>query len=999
MRVISSSEEPKEVLADSWLDELSFHFPLRKYQQEIIDLCNQKLEAGEKELHIVAPPGAGKTILGLEIVSQFKCPSLVLCPNTTIQSQWSKKLDHFISPNDLEFARHELLGGHKDKPLKPITVMTYQALCVADREAEYLNKLATNSWIEELKKFNSLSRAQAEIRILDLQKNNKKAYKKEISRHGSRLRRKLVDVLELEEVLHENSIELVQAIKRRDIGLVIFDECHHLTDFWAAVMIHLVRRLDSAVIVGLTGTPPTDKSSKQKNRYLSLVGEIDYQVPTPALVKEGGLAPYQDLVYFTEPLTKEFQFLANSHKDIHNLLEELSSKDDSGTVFSKYIEKSFSSDWSTMIEDRPELAMAMSRFLYSNKVSLPRDIALSESNMQSPLLSDWIVLLEDYALNQLKISDKDSDKELYKRISKAVKQIGFSLSERGIRKVASKVDRVLAYSKSKVNAIEHILSTEYMNLDQNLRAVIVCDFEKMSATTLKPLQGILDPNAGGAIGTLKTLQEKDIANELNPCLVTGSRLLVDNRIIDQFMVRAREYLKENNIEIELSYKDLNELNACQINGNASSWNSRVYVSLITNLFSSGLTKCLIGTRGILGEGWDCQELNTIIDLTTSTSSVSVKQLRGRGIRINTQDAHASKKVANNWDVVCIAPSLEKGLNDYNRFVKKHDGYFGIADDGQIECGVGHVHPSFSDLTPLEVFANFDEFNYDMLKRALMKDQVYNLWQVGRPYANKQIGCVEIVKSKNQEQSFSLLLEDSMNYPEHVEKFKESLSSGRKDFLFLGCVSTTLVGLGLFFTSLPLVFMLVPMILSLVLGEKDRKSMISKLEEELRQGTSVESLYRNIAKALLSALKERNFLPEQISEESISITKRKDNSYRIFLDKAEASHSNLFIECFEELVEPISNQNYLLPRYEFDKEEVNKDSFVTDYINGEIEPRIGGYYAVPKLLARSRKGRDSMEYFWQKYVSHGYVISTQENPDLLIEYLGSGPRLSTRKLWA
>jgi len=95
----------------------------------------------------------------------------------------------------------------------------------------------------------------------------------------------------------------------------------------------------------------------------------------------------------------------------------------------------------------------------------------------------------------------------------------------------------------------------------------------------------------------------------------------------------------------------------------------------------------------------CQSLNTLIDLTTTTSPVSVKQLRGRSLRINTSDPLAARKVANNWDVVCIAPQLEKGLNDYQRFVRKHDGYFGLADDGQIECGVGHVHPSFSELTP------------------------------------------------------------------------------------------------------------------------------------------------------------------------------------------------------------------------------------------------------------------------------------------------------------
>src|SRR5258706_16479113 len=89
------------------LASLSFRYPLRRYQKEIIELVNLKLERGERQLHIVAPPGAGKTILGLQIISQFQCNSLILCPNTTIQSQWGQKLDLFIPPELAGFSPSE----------------------------------------------------------------------------------------------------------------------------------------------------------------------------------------------------------------------------------------------------------------------------------------------------------------------------------------------------------------------------------------------------------------------------------------------------------------------------------------------------------------------------------------------------------------------------------------------------------------------------------------------------------------------------------------------------------------------------------------------------------------------------------------------------------------------------------------------------------------------------------------------------------------------------
>ena len=39
--------------------------------------------------------------------------------------------------------------------------------------------------------------------------------------------------------------------------------------------------------------------------------------------------------------------------------------------------------------------------------------------------------------------------------------------------------------------------------------------------------------------------------------------------------------------------------------------------MVTEFFQEGLTKCLIGTRGLLGEGWDASRINVLIDLFRS----------------------------------------------------------------------------------------------------------------------------------------------------------------------------------------------------------------------------------------------------------------------------------------------------------------------------------------------------------------------------------------------
>ena len=61
----------------------------------------------------------------------------------------------------------------------------------------------------------------------------------------------------------------------------------------------------------------------------------------------------------------------------------------------------------------------------------------------------------------------------------------------------------------------------------------------------------------------------------------------------------------------------------------------------------------MGTRGLLGEGWDASRINVLVDLTTVTTHMSINQLRERSFRL---DKHWPEKVANNWDVVCVLPS-------------------------------------------------------------------------------------------------------------------------------------------------------------------------------------------------------------------------------------------------------------------------------------------------------------------------------------------------------
>lgn len=1017
------------------LANLQFRYPMRRYQREILDLVDGKLANGEKEIHIVAPPGAGKTIIGLQMISTLKCPALILCPNTTIQSQWGSKLDLFLPQDDLaeQFKNYEkptsenLLGTHEDKPLKPITILTYQVLSTPGNEQQYLEKLAHNAWVKELVKGRSGGTGNAELRILEIFQNNPKAYHKEISRHVSRLRKKLVEVMDLNDVLHPNAIELLQALRRQRFKLVLFDECHHLTDYWAAIMQHLVKYLDNPVVIGLTGTPPEKKSASQESRYLKLVGDIDYQVPTPALVREKGLAPFQDLVYFVEPTETEFNFLAEQHEEFHLLIEELCgpaflnrpagipsavSRQQvlDGTVdfppLTKYVfescerihrEQGFNKFFSSNLP----LAQAMLRAVH--KLGLPRPgVEFSEELMQPPVLEDWMLLIEDFASHELKLSSAPGAHDLYERIRSAARKLGYAITEQGLRKQASPTDRVLAFSNAKPNAVAEILTLEYRVMQDRLRAVVVTDFERMSATSVKSVEGVLTEESGGAIASMRILLQSNISFYLNPTLVTGSLLLIDSRVKDQFVAAAKEFIKENGFNFELIVNHKEGAPFCELTANSSAWESRLYVALATSLFERGITKCLIGTRGLFGEGWDSQALNTLIDLTTTTSPVSVKQLRGRSIRIQN-DALGERKVANNWDVVAIAPALEKGLNDYHRFVRKHDGYFGICDDGQIECGVGHVHPSFSELTPAKVFASLSVFNREMMDRALVRHQIYDLWKVGQPYKNKLLECLEV----NRMRKLALTpphIRYNSKYQDHARELRSELNGVWAEYLGLGSLLSIIAASALSFTGAGLLVWssVVPVVIASVLARGKHNSLFEKRRAEMCKPNSQESSLVDIANAVMSALQQVKQLPAHLTKDQIHATIRSDGSYRVFLNEVDPQQSRNFNQSLKEVLTPLSNQPYLIPKYEFPLAEAVAEEesarFFKKYVAGRAQPRISSYHAVPNLLARSEKGRMAFEEAWNKYVSPGFVTATETKPELLNKYFGLGPSLAQRLLW-
>ena len=104
------------------LNNIGFQFnvQLREHQQSAIEIASKK-DFGV----IVAPPGSGKTIVGLKIISDRSQPALIIVHRKQLVEQWIERIETFLG-----IPKHEIgkIGQGKNKIGNKITIATIQSL-------------------------------------------------------------------------------------------------------------------------------------------------------------------------------------------------------------------------------------------------------------------------------------------------------------------------------------------------------------------------------------------------------------------------------------------------------------------------------------------------------------------------------------------------------------------------------------------------------------------------------------------------------------------------------------------------------------------------------------------------------------------------------------------------------------------------------------------------------------------------------------------------------
>ena len=735
---------------------IGFGGDLRPSQVAATQVILDQIEQWQRKLHIVAPPGSGKTVLGLYVWSNIvRRPALVLSPNSAIQAQWAARTALF----DLS-GKEDMISTDPKQP-GLLTSLTYQSVTLPSRGSKDLDAAALLLWCEKL-----IDSGEAHDHLTatawqdDLRERNPEYYAKRESFYRKQARNAIAEHGDPLWTLHESARSHISRLSKHGIGLVILDECHHLLHHWGKILAEVDRMFDEPVILGLTATPPElgEGASESTDHYLELLGEVDYEVPVPALVRDHNLAPYQDLVQFVRPADDELQYIARVDEKFDEIIEILQAPrgEEDGTripPLNQWLLESLADPstvgiqlkrWPTEMKGgaQEDFLNAARVHLQRQSVELPEHVEpVSHSILEvgwSPL-NLFTPLIDRYVRYGLRLSQSSEDHALAEEAVARFRLLGRQIAETGVRAAASPVGRILAYSRAKLQAVVDILRSEMQDLGRNLRAVIVTDFEKTSSMAV--VQGIQDEQAGGAIAAFRTIVSDEDTDHLNPILMTGSTVLVDDDLVETFIQECRNWITERELAIEL--KDVNEGPYHDIRGYGKDWVPRNYIEMITEMFQRGVTQCIVGTRGLLGEGWDASRINCLIDLTTVATDMSINQLRGRSIRL---DKEWPEKVANNWDVICIAEEFKKGFDDYDRFKRKHRHLYGVCDDGAIEKGVGHVHPAFKEVPEMAISEGMTVFNQEMIMRGRNRPDAREYWKIGQPFNAEPRAAIELKKS-------------------------------------------------------------------------------------------------------------------------------------------------------------------------------------------------------------------------------------------------------------
>ena len=433
--------------------------------------------------------------------------------------------------------------------------------------------------------------------------------------------------------------------------------------------------------MGLTATPPGDLGEREAALYRRLFGgHADFEIVTPAVVKDGHLAPYAGAGAPRPPDARRGgldrapagavrRAPAGPHgPGVRHRRRSGPGSRRASSAASRPTGRRWAGRRSSATTRTSRAPPSAACGAWASRPRPARTCARSTAGRSRR--ADWIALLDGYVRDVLDPSPEEVDAIAREQVRRALPAIGYVLTRRGIRAATSVVDRVLGVSAAKAEAAVRILARRGGGPRRRGCGRSCCATSRpRAATPGRPTDGRAGPRRRQRRGGPARAPRGpgDRAPRPRPRERAERGLLArDGRWT---WSRSRATTPSSPPLFE-GYDPLAGAarrpapagtTSCASPRRTPGWTSRRWVPLVTAFFEAGGSRCLVGTRAMLGEGWNSRRANVLVDLGAATTSVSVQQVRGRTLRLDPDDP---AKVADNWDVVCVAEGHVRGDADY-----------------------------------------------------------------------------------------------------------------------------------------------------------------------------------------------------------------------------------------------------------------------------------------------------------------------------------------------
>lgn len=574
----------------------------RGYQQRLLGALHTHLD--DRRLHVVAAPGAGKTVIGLEVLRQLGRPALILSPTLAIREQWLDRLRAMFAADDPAW-----LAGAGADLAQPgwLVSSTYQSLHAAlggrDRGSE-------DEDAEEAEPEEGPVTGAAQARVSDL---------------AGRLR-------------------------RAGIATLVLDEAHHLRRAWWESLQTLIGALQDGQpdfhIVSLTATPPYDVEEAEWERYDAICGPMDAEISIPELVRQGDLCPHQDFVHFSLPRPAEIGAFETFAAEVAALAGRWTDDPALGGWVRGHPWLTLPQEHVAAMLDRPALTGALLALAEAQQVERLANayeaIGARPGSAPEPTARGLTPLLQA-------LLDGDAGAEvpadMQGRLAAELRAIGGLYRGRLRLEKDEALARALTRSAGKLDSAVAIAQAELAALGPALRLVILTDTIRAEALR-RPEDSSSDRLGAGPV--FRRLVSAGLAAAMDAALVTGSVMLVPAAAVPALRAEAtRRGLEDGMLELS-PQPGLEGWQQFDIAGPRRA----ARLQIVTRLFETGTLRCLVGTAALLGEGWDAPSINSLVLATSVKTYMLSNQMRGRAIR---RDPAQPGKTAAIWHLATIIP--------------------------------------------------------------------------------------------------------------------------------------------------------------------------------------------------------------------------------------------------------------------------------------------------------------------------------------------------------